>query len=125
VTTVSANIGGIAVDTGYHTTTPEPPEIQAYLAKMAEQGTEVAVVETTSHALALDKVLGIDYDVAVVTNVTHEHLDFHGSWDAYLNAKARLFEGLARAARKPGVPKVAVLNADDASYERLRRLEYD
>lgn len=125
VTTVAANIGGVAVDTGFHTTTPEPPEIQAYLATMAEQGTEVAVVETTSHALALDKVLGIDYDVAVVTNVTHEHLDFHGTWDAYMRAKARLFESLASAARKPGVPKTAVLNRDDASFGYLADLTYD
>ena len=125
VTTVSANIGGVSVDTGFHTTTPEPPEIQAYLAEMARQGTEVAVVETTSHALALDKVLGIDYDVAVVTNVTHEHLDFHGTWEAYLDAKARLFEGLMGAARKPGVPKTAVLNRDDASYARLSHVPAD
>src|SRR5205823_5720519 len=81
--------------------------------------------ETTSHALALDKVLGIDYDLAVVTNVTHEHLDFHGSWHAYLDAKARLFRGLAASARKPGRPKVAVLNADDLSYRHLRALPYD
>lgn len=130
VTTVAAKIGGVEVDTGFHTTTPEPPEIQAYMANMAEQGTEVAVVETTSHALALDKVAGVDYDVAVVTNVTHEHLDFHGTWEAYLESKARLFDGLAGSFRKAGVAKVAVLNRDDASYARLvrakadRRIEY-
>lgn len=124
VTTVAANIGGVAVDTGFHTTTPEPPEIQAYLATMAQQDTEVAVVETTSHALALDKVLGIDYDVAVVTNVTHEHLDFHGTWDAYMRAKARLFEGLAGSFAK-GVPKTVVLNRDDASYDHLKDVPVD
>jgi UDP-N-acetylmuramoyl-L-alanyl-D-glutamate--2,6-diaminopimelate ligase len=130
VTTVAAEIAGRSLDTGFHTTTPEPPEIQAYLAEMVEQRTEVAVLETTSHALALDKVLGIDYDVAVVTNVTHEHLDFHGSWPAYLEAKARLFRGLTTSARKPGQPKVAVLNAEDESFAPLsavacdRRLSY-
>jgi UDP-N-acetylmuramoyl-L-alanyl-D-glutamate--2,6-diaminopimelate ligase len=86
---------------------------------MVRQGTHVAVVETTSHALALDKVLGIDYDVAVITNVTHEHLDFHGTWEAYLAAKARLLEHTAGAAAKPGVAKTAILNRDDDSYSRL------
>jgi UDP-N-acetylmuramoyl-L-alanyl-D-glutamate--2,6-diaminopimelate ligase len=130
VTTVAAEIGGRALDTGLHTTTPEPPETQAILSEMVRDRVEVAVLETTSHALALDKVLGVDYDVAVVTNVTREHLDFHGTFDAYLDAKARLFAGLATACRKPGVPKVAVLNRDDASYERLaafptdRRIDY-
>jgi UDP-N-acetylmuramoyl-L-alanyl-D-glutamate--2,6-diaminopimelate ligase len=125
VTTVAAQIGETALDTGLHTTTPEPPETQAILAEMVRGGVDIAVLETTSHALALDKVLGVDYDVAVVTNVTREHLDFHGTFDAYLGAKARLFEGLATARRKPGVPKVAVLNRDDASYERLAALPVD
>ncbi|HEY3111981.1 MAG TPA: UDP-N-acetylmuramoyl-L-alanyl-D-glutamate--2,6-diaminopimelate ligase [Chloroflexota bacterium] len=125
VTTVAAEIAGQSLDTGFHTTTPEPPEIQAYLADMVDRGTEVAVLETTSHALALDKVLGIDYDLAVITNVTHEHLDFHGSWEAYLEAKARLFRGLSASARKPGVPKVAVLNVEDRSYGHLRDLPFD
>ena len=130
ITTVAARIGGRAVETGLHTTTPEPPEIQKILSQMVEDGTEVAVLETTSHALALDKVLGVDYDVAVVTNVTPEHLDFHGSFEAYLEAKAKLFDGLASSYRKPGVPKAAVLNRDDPSCERLsagavdRRLDY-
>jgi UDP-N-acetylmuramoyl-L-alanyl-D-glutamate--2,6-diaminopimelate ligase len=125
VTTVAAQIGERALDTGLHTTTPEPPETQAILAEMRRDGVEVAVLETTSHALALDKVLGVDYDVAVVTNVTREHLDFHGTFEAYLDAKARLFEGLATARRKPGVPKAAVLNRDDNSFERLASTAVD
>ncbi|HEV8637092.1 MAG TPA: UDP-N-acetylmuramoyl-L-alanyl-D-glutamate--2,6-diaminopimelate ligase [Chloroflexota bacterium] len=125
VTTVAARIDGRAVDTGLHTTTPDPPDAQAFLAEMVERGTEIAVLETTSHALALEKVLGVDYDVAVVTNVTPEHLDFHGTFEAYLEAKATLFESLARARRKPGVPKTAVLNRDDMSYERLAACPVD
>ncbi|HEY3081429.1 MAG TPA: UDP-N-acetylmuramoyl-L-alanyl-D-glutamate--2,6-diaminopimelate ligase [Chloroflexota bacterium] len=125
VTTVAARIDGQAIDTGLHTTTPEPPDTQAILAQMVERGVEIAVLETTSHALALDKVLGIDYDVAVVTNVTPEHLDFHGRFDAYLEAKAKLFRSLASTVRKPGVPKTAVLNRDDGSYELLASLPVD
>ncbi|HHH41244.1 MAG TPA: UDP-N-acetylmuramyl-tripeptide synthetase, partial [Chloroflexi bacterium] len=82
-------------------------------------------LEATSHGLAQHRVTGCEFDVAVVTNVTHEHLDYHGDWEHYLEAKARLFTGLTTAARKPGVPKAAVLNADDASFRRLQQVEAD
>ena len=65
---------------------------------MADAGNAVAVVETTSHGLALDRVRGIAYDVAILTNLTHEHLEFHGTWEAYRDAKLSLFERLARPA---------------------------
>jgi UDP-N-acetylmuramoyl-L-alanyl-D-glutamate--2,6-diaminopimelate ligase len=67
-------------------------------------------------------VAACDFDIAVVTNVTHEHLDYHGTWEAYLEAKARLFTSLADTAPKPGAPaRLGVLNRDDASYELLRQ----
>jgi len=125
VSTVNALIGDEELDTGLHTTTPDAPQIQALLARMVEAGAEVAILETTSHGLVQHRVTGVDYDVAVVTNVTHEHLDEHGTWEQYCDAKARLFEMLSTAARKPGVPKVAVLNADDASYPRLSPIPAD
>ena len=77
------------------------------------------MLETTSHGLAQHRVTGSEYDVAVVTNITHEHLDYHGSYEAYREAKAMLFRSLSTAYRKPGVPKVAILNADDSSYDYL------
>jgi UDP-N-acetylmuramoyl-L-alanyl-D-glutamate--2,6-diaminopimelate ligase len=64
-------------------------------------------------------VAGCDFDVAVVTNITHEHLDFHGSVEAYRKAKARLFEGLRQSHHKPNIPKVSILNRDDDSYRYL------
>jgi UDP-N-acetylmuramoyl-L-alanyl-D-glutamate--2,6-diaminopimelate ligase len=70
-------------------------------------------------------VTACDFDVAIITNVTHEHLDWHGDWETYFAAKARLVEGLGTAARKPGVPKLAVLNADDTSFERLLDLDIE
>src|SRR5437868_14803525 len=79
-----------------------------------------AVIETTSHGLDQARVAYVDYDVAVVTNVTHEHLDWHGSWENYMAAKARLFDALGTTARKPGVAKTAVINRDDRSYDHLR-----
>lgn len=125
VDTVAANLGGQELDTGFHTTTPDAPEVQAYLAEMVARGMEYAVLESTSHGLAQHRVTGCEYDVAVVTNITHEHLDIHGSYEAYREAKARLFRMLSTSFRKPGAPKVAVLNADDSSYAYLQAIPAD
>jgi UDP-N-acetylmuramoyl-L-alanyl-D-glutamate--2,6-diaminopimelate ligase len=125
ITTISALIGDEALNTGFHVTTPEAFDLQGYLAQMAEIGCEVAVVESTSHALDQRRVAYVDYDVAAVTNVTHEHLDWHGSWENYMAAKARLFEAVGQSARKPGVPKAMVLNRDDRSYPILAPLPAD
>jgi UDP-N-acetylmuramoyl-L-alanyl-D-glutamate--2,6-diaminopimelate ligase len=113
------------VDTGLHTTTPDPPEIQCALAKMVERGATHAVLEVTSHGLAQRRVVGCDFDVAVVTNVTHDHLDYHGSLRAYRQAKASLFAGLADSFRKPDVPKLSVLNRDDDSFHDLSEYPAD
>jgi len=125
VSTVSARIGEEDIDTGLHTTTPDPPEVQRYLARMAETGATHAVLEVTSHGLAQHRVAGCDFDVAVVTNVTHEHLDFHGTLAAYQRTKRKLFEGLTRSFRKSETPKLAVLNRDDDSYHYLSPLPAD
>ncbi len=125
VTTVNAVIGERVLDTGLHTTTPDAPDVQRYLAEMVQTGLEIAVLEATSEGLAQQRATACDFDVAVVTNVTHEHLYFHGSLKAYQKAKALLFEHLAAGHRKPGVPKVAVLNADDDSYRYLHRIPAD
>ncbi|MGD8968888.1 MAG: UDP-N-acetylmuramoyl-L-alanyl-D-glutamate--2,6-diaminopimelate ligase, partial [Anaerolineae bacterium] len=121
----SGRRGERVVETGLHTTTPDPPEVQRYLSQMVEGGAAHAVLEVTSHGLAQHRVAGCDFDVAVVTNVTHEHLDFHGSVDSYQRAKTRLFRSLSDSFRKPGVPKVSVLNGDDDSFHYLRPLPAD
>ena len=125
ISTVNAIIGEMQRDTGLHTTTPDSPDVQAYLAQMVDAGVGYAVLEATSHGLAQHRVTACDFDVAVVTNITHEHLDFHGSFEEYREAKARLFRSLTSSARKPGVPKVAVLNADDSSFEYLTDIPTD
>jgi UDP-N-acetylmuramoyl-L-alanyl-D-glutamate--2,6-diaminopimelate ligase len=102
-----------------HVTTPDADALQRYLRKMVDAGLTHCVLEVTSHGLEHHRVDACDFDVAVVTNITHEHLDLHGSYAGYLAAKARLFESLATAYDK-GQPKTAVLNIDDASYEFLR-----
>ena len=87
ISTVNAIIGEQALDTGLHVTTPEVFENQMYLREIADAGLTHAVLETTSHGLAARRVSGDYFDIGVVTNITHEHLDYHGSWDAYLEAK--------------------------------------
>ena len=94
-------------------------------ARHGRAGTEVAVLETTSHALDQGRVLYVDYDVAVVTNVTHEHMDWHGYWENYMGAKAKLFQALNESYRKPSTPKVSVINADDKSYAWLKGIPAD
>jgi len=121
ITTVSAVIGDEELSTGLHVTTPRADEVQMYLARMVEAGLSHVVLEATSHGLAQGRVDGVDFDVAVLTNVTHEHLDFHGTWEQYREAKARLFAMAASSFRKADVPKVAVINADDPSADVFRQ----
>ena len=91
-------------------TTPESLEIQAMLAEMRARGIGGVSMEVSSHALALSRVDGLDFDVALFTNLTQDHLDFHGTLDEYRRAKRRLFELLAAS---PKVGRTAVVNADD------------
>jgi UDP-N-acetylmuramoyl-L-alanyl-D-glutamate--2,6-diaminopimelate ligase len=91
-------------------TTPEALEIQAMLAEMRARSIGGVAMEVSSHALALSRVDGLDFDVAVFTNLTQDHLDFHGTLEEYRRAKRRLFELLAVSA-KPR--RTAVVNADD------------
>ncbi|HYM83922.1 MAG TPA: UDP-N-acetylmuramoyl-L-alanyl-D-glutamate--2,6-diaminopimelate ligase [Candidatus Dormibacteraeota bacterium] len=122
VGTVDLRVGGLEEPTPEHVTTPAAPELQRLLRAMVDAGDEAAVVETTSHGLALERVAGVAYDAAVFTNLTHEHLELHGTFEAYRAAKLRLFERLGekRAAkhRRGGGgawPRVGVVNRDDGS----------
>ena len=101
-------------DTAAKHTTPEAPLLQELLAEMVSAGTPAAAMEVSSHALALDRVAGTRFDVAVFTNLTRDHLDFHGDLETYFDAKSKIF-----ALRKLGA--VAVVNADDPWGRRLAR----
>ncbi len=123
ISTVNAQIGDEVLDTGFHVTTPEAPAVQYYLWKMKEAGMTHVILETTSHGLAQFRVAGCEFDIAVVTNITHEHLDFHGSYQSYLQAKGKLFEYLHQSSPKPFFPnRIAVLNKDDKSFEYLTQI---
>lgn len=117
ISTVGARIGGEEIDTGFHVTTPDAPDVQRFLAHMRDAGCTYAVVETTSHGLSQQRVAAVDYDIAAVTNITHEHLDEHGTREAYVAAKALLFRALYASEPKPDIPRAALLNADDVGAE--------
>ena len=89
-----------------HFTTPEAPQVQQILRSMLEAGATTAVVESSSHALAMDRVRGVSYDIAIWTNLTGEHLDFHGTMEQYFADKAKLVQRAAHS----------VLNADDGPW---------
>ena len=96
-------------------TTPEALELQELLARMVEAGNDTVVMEATSHGLALERTRNCRFDVGVVTTVTSEHLEFHGTVDAYRAAKAKLVEEAP----------ISVLNADDAAFAYFRERARD
>src|SRR6266581_7416050 len=101
--------------------TLEALEVQQLLRRMLDDGVTHAVIEATSHGLELQRVRGCAFDVGVVTNITHEHLDFHKTLENYRRAKARLFEMLDPVRNKGlGVYPIAILNRDDYSYQILK-----
>ncbi len=126
ISTVNAVIGGEQIDTGFHVTTPEAPAIQKLLRRMVDSGLTHVVLETTSHGLAQHRATACDYDIGVITNITHEHLDYHGDYASYLEAKSRLLTGLACTPSKDGRQyRVAILNHDDISFLPLKAILAD
>lgn len=118
ITTVALKLGGRTVANPWHHTTPEALELQSLLSQMIDARTDYAIIETSSHGLALNRVDCCHYDAAIFTNLTSDHMDFHTSREDYLAQKARLFASLAEASDK-GVPKAAILNVDDPASEYL------
>ena len=98
-------------------TTPESVDLQGFFAEIRDAGGKYAVLEASSHSLAMDRLWGCHFQAAVFTNLTREHMDFHKTFEDYFAAKRRLF-----ADTGAGAPEVAVLNADDEFGQRLVRL---
>jgi UDP-N-acetylmuramoyl-L-alanyl-D-glutamate--2,6-diaminopimelate ligase len=98
-------------------TTPESVDLQGFFAEIRDAGGKYAVLEASSHSLAMDRLWGCHFQAAVFTNLTREHMDFHETFEDYFAAKRRLF-----ADTGAGAPEVAVLNADDEFGKRLVRL---
>jgi UDP-N-acetylmuramoyl-L-alanyl-D-glutamate--2,6-diaminopimelate ligase len=110
ISTINAVVDGKEIDTGFHVTNPEPLDLHKYLKDMVDAGCKYAVLEVTSHGIHQKRIAGVDFDVAIMTNITHEHMDYHDTWEEYREVKAELFKS---------TPYV-VLNRDDASYEFIK-----
>jgi UDP-N-acetylmuramoyl-L-alanyl-D-glutamate--2,6-diaminopimelate ligase len=120
ISTVNAIIGDKVLDTGFHVTTPEAMDLQFYLSEMVKENITHVVLEATSHGLAQKRVATCEFDIGAVTNITHEHLDYHGDYQAYFVAKAELFRLIEKTSKKPGsYNNISVLNLDDRSYSEL------
>src|SRR6266436_3184534 len=98
-------------------TTPESLDLQELLAQIANAGCKAAAMEVSSHALAQERARGLEWNVAVFTNLTQDHLDFHGTMESYFEAKAKLFSALA--AQKQKNKPVAIVNIDDRYGQQL------
>jgi UDP-N-acetylmuramoyl-L-alanyl-D-glutamate--2,6-diaminopimelate ligase len=111
-------------------TTLDAPLIQDRMRRLVDAGVTTAVLETTSHGIDQKRVAGVAYDVAAYTNLSHEHLDYHGTLERYRDTKLQLVELARQSPRKPGVAKTVVYNADEPQWSSLatapadRRLTY-
>lgn len=119
LSSVAFKTGGDAELNATHMTTMQSPEVQGSLAEMLRAGQRYAVIEASSHGLALNRLDECEFDIAVFTTLSSDHLDFHGDIGEYVAAKGRLFEMLDESVDK-GVAKTAVLNADDPASAALR-----
>ena len=124
ISTVNAVIGDEVLDTGFHVTTPDAHDVQRYLAKMVAAGLTHVVLETTSHGWSQHRVDACEFDIGIVTNITHEHMNEHGSYENYRAAKARLFSSLEITLDKPQEnPRLGIINRDDKkSFDFLNNL---
>lgn len=125
ISTIAADLGTTTADTGLHVTTPTAPEVQMYMAQMVNAGLTHCVLEMTSHGLAQGRLAGVDIDTAVITNLTHEHLDYHGSFEAYREAKGIMFDMLSTSHRKSDTPKLAIVNGDDPNADYFANKKAD
>lgn len=112
VSTINAEINGEKIDTGFHVTNPDYFLLQKLINKAKKAGTEIFILEVTSHGLDQYRTWGIEFSIGVITNITSEHLDYHKTWDNYFRAKSKLIRN----------SKWAVLNRDEDHFERLKKL---
>lgn len=111
--TIEYRFGGKTISASR--TTPEAPDIMEFMNEGIKHGNDSLVMEVSSHSLCLHRVDSIDFDVGILTNITPEHLDFHGTFENYRDAKAKLFRMAKRA---------SILNADDDSYSFMKSVSY-
>lgn len=100
-----------------HNTTPNVIDLQHIFVEMLKNHVDYVVMEVSSHALAENRVAGIEFDTAIFTNLTQDHLDFHGTMENYLRAKCKLFDSVSRSGQKQG--KTAIINVDDVASSEI------
>lgn len=125
LTTVNFKIGDQEEVNLAKQSTLSPFQLQAKIKEMVEARCEVLVLEVTSHSLIQSRTWGINVDTAVLTNFAQDHLDYHETMDEYMKAKGRLFEQLNVSDRKPDVPKISVINVDDAAHDYFEAFPSD
>src|SRR3989338_4500481 len=113
ITTADFRIVDQVIPNRFKMTTLSPFVTQKMLRQMVERGCTYAVIEVTSHAMDHFRLWGVNIDMAVFTNISHDHLDYHGTKKDYIHAKGKLFSALNYAKRKPNIPKISILNGDD------------
>ena len=112
ISTINASIGNEHFDTGFHVTNPSSSDLQKFLRQSYQNGDEFMVLEVTSHGLDQFRVWGIPFEIGIITNITHEHLDYHRTFDKYVQAKCKLIKN----------SKIAILNKTDANFETLKKV---
>ena len=112
ISTVAAYIGNQEVDTGFHVTSPDPWALQKLIRRITDANYKFLVLEATSHGLDQHRLLGSNISIGVLTNITHEHLDYHKTYTNYLKTKAKLFNRAHHA----------IINRDDQSFARVKSL---
>ncbi len=115
VSTIGAKFQDKEIDTGFHVTSPGSKEIQRFISEMKIEGMQILILETTSHAIDQYRYFGIKFDAVIFTNVTNEHLDYHGTYENYLRTKLRLVNNL----KDKGL---VIFNSDDRSADKINVL---
>lgn len=111
VSTINAKIGEEEYDTGFHVTSPDSVKAQQLARQAVGNNDEYLILEVTSHALDQHRFWGIHFDIGVITNITHDHLDYHQTWQNYFLTKAKLIQNV----------RIAVLNKDEKHFSTLAK----
>src|SRR3989344_96725 len=112
ISTINAVIGDKTQDIGFHVTSPDPMDVQKYLKEAVQAGSEYMVLEVSSHSLDQYRFCGVKFDVGVITNITHDHLDYHKTWENYLLAKTKIIKNA----------RVAVLYQAEKHFKRAEKI---
>lgn len=110
ISTIYGKVGNEVFDTGFHVTTPNAKEIQKYFKQAVRAGSDYFVLESTSHGLDQYRLLGCNFEVGILTNITHEHLDYHENFQTYVEAKSKLFKK----------SKISILNLDIPVFKKVK-----